>query len=561
MGKITIDGKEYEFEYGQTVIDVAFENGLDIPHFCWHPKLSVSGNCRMCLVEIEKMPKLAIACATLAADGMVVYTKSEKAIAARNAVMEFLLINHPLDCPICDEAGECKLQEYAFKHSKGESRFVEEKVHKNKRVKLGPFVMFDAERCISCSRCIRFSEEIAKKPQLTFVKRGDRVTIETYPGESFDNPYSLNVVDICPVGALTNIDFRFKARVWDMTFVKSICPGCARGCNIEIGVRKNEILRLHPRYNEKVNDYWMCDYGRIEHYKHVNAESRVKSPRLCRYDEYQDLSWDDAFEFASNQLAKFSKKEIAFIFSPYATLEDNYVFLKFIKQFFGDDSITSFPKHEDAYFGDEILRRSDRTPNMRGLLSLELNKFNYVDIRELFKKIDANEIKAVYSLENNLVEVYPESWGLLKKLKLFILHATNHSKTTQCATILLPAATFAEKNGTFVNFEGIVQRIRPAVETIEPDTSLDGIQLGRWDLFGTEFDRWGKKYKIDARSSWKILREFSKYFGKKFEYQDAEDVFIELTKEYKCFKDMTYESIGENGEKIKTTVKEESLAE
>jgi len=169
MGKITIDGKEYEFEYGQTVIDVAFENGLDIPHFCWHPKLSVSGNCRMCLVEIEKMPKLAIACATLAADGMVVYTKSEKAIAARNAVMEFLLINHPLDCPICDEAGECKLQEYAFKHSKGESRFVEEKVHKNKRVKLGPFVMFDAERCISCSRCIRFSEEIAKKPQLTFV--------------------------------------------------------------------------------------------------------------------------------------------------------------------------------------------------------------------------------------------------------------------------------------------------------------------------------------------------------------------------------------------------------
>ncbi|HEX2983570.1 MAG TPA: 2Fe-2S iron-sulfur cluster-binding protein, partial [Ignavibacteriales bacterium] len=218
MPKITINGKELEFKQGQTVIQVAAENNIDVPHFCWHPSLSVSGNCRMCLVEIEKMPKLAIACATLAADGMNVHVNSEKSVLARNAVMEFLLINHPLDCPICDEAGECKLQEYAFKHSRGESRFDEEKVHKDKRVELGPNVMFDAERCISCSRCIRFCEEIAEENELTFVKRGDRVTITTFPGEQLDNPYSMNVTDICPVGALTNRDFRFKARVWEMSF-------------------------------------------------------------------------------------------------------------------------------------------------------------------------------------------------------------------------------------------------------------------------------------------------------------------------------------------------------
>lgn len=559
MGKIIIDGKEYEFKQGQTVIEVAFENGLDIPHFCWHPKLSVSGNCRMCLVEIEKLPKLAIACSTLASEGMVVRTKSEKALAARNAVMEFLLINHPLDCPICDEAGECKLQEYAFKHGKGESRFVEEKVHKNKRVKLGPFVMFDAERCISCSRCIRFSAEIAKKPQLTFVKRGDRVTIETFPGEQFNNPYSLNVVDICPVGALTNLDFRFKSRVWDMTFVKSICPGCARGCNIEIGVRQNIILRLHPRHNEMVNDYWMCDYGRIETFKHVNREDRVKSPRIYRYGEYQDVSWHDAFAFAFEHLKKFNSNEIAFIFSPFATLEDNYAFLKFANSFFGDNYYVSYPTYEDDSFGDDILRRSDRTPNMNSLVLLEIEKRNFINIKNLFDKIDKNEIKAIYSLENNLVDLYPEYAGILKKTKLFITHAVNHNKTTQTASVIFPAAAFAEKNGVFINFEGIAQRLRPAVETVEPDVSLDGIEQGRWDKFGTNFDRWGKKYRIDAKSSWKILRDFSSLFGKKFEFNDAEDVLIEASNNYESLKGLTYEVIGEKGAKL--NLKIESILE
>ena len=216
MPKFVLNGEEIEFKQGQTIIEAARDAGVVIPHFCWHPSLTVSGNCRVCLVEVEKMPKLAIACSTLAAEGMVVHSESEKTLAARNAVMEFLLINHPLDCLICDEAGECKLQDYAYAHSVGESRFVEEKNHKNKRVELGPRVMFDGDRCISCSRCIRFCDEIAGQPELTFVKRGDRVTIVTYPGKQLENPYSMNTIDICPVGALTSRDFRFKARVWDM---------------------------------------------------------------------------------------------------------------------------------------------------------------------------------------------------------------------------------------------------------------------------------------------------------------------------------------------------------
>ncbi|MBP1654683.1 MAG: nuoG, partial [Bacteroidetes bacterium] len=249
MVTVTIDGKQIQANPGQTIIEVARDHGMEIPHFCWHPKLSVAGNCRMCLVEVEKNPKLAIACSTQVAEGMVVHTANERVIRARHAVMEFLLINHPLDCPICDEAGECKLQDYAYSHSIGASRFEEDKVHKPKRVELGPNVLLDTERCIMCSRCVRFCDEIAKKPQLTFTQRGDHVELTTFPGEQLDNPYAMNTIDICPVGALTSRDFRFKARVWEMSATESVCPGCSRGCNIFVWVRNNEILRLTPRFN------------------------------------------------------------------------------------------------------------------------------------------------------------------------------------------------------------------------------------------------------------------------------------------------------------------------
>jgi len=551
MPKLIIDGQEIEFQQGQTVIQAALKHGIDIPHFCWHPKLSVSGNCRVCLVEIEKMPKLVIACSTLASEGMIVHTQSEKTLAARNAVMEFILINHPLDCPICDEAGECKLQDYAYQHSPGESRFVEEKQHKDKRVPVGPFVMLDVERCIMCSRCIRFCDEIAKDPELTFTKRGDRVTLATYPGREMDNPYSLNTTDICPVGALTNRDFRFHARVWDMSSTKSICTGCARGCNTEVWVRNNEIMRLTPRYNEEVNSYWMCDSGRLNTWKFVNAEDRVNSPQLRRDGLLVKVGWDEAFSAAASEIKLIGKEEIAFIGSAFATNEDNYVFAKFAKSVFGSKHL-DFIRYTDPSFGDDILRRNDITPNSLGAeLSGVAPSKSGKNIYEIIEGIKTGKIKALFVIEDDPVAAYSELESLFSKLDLLIVHATNYNKTTQLADIVFPAATFAEKNGTMVNFKRVIQRLRPATSTIELDRSLNGMSMSRLDKFGTKFDKWAQSTKRDARPSWKILTGLAAALGTKYKYQIAEDVFEELASAVDAFRGINYDDIGEIGIKIK----------
>ena len=559
MPKFVLNGKEIEFNHGETIMQAGVRNGIEISNFCWHPSLSISGNCRICLVEIEKMPKLAIACSTLAADGMVVNSLSEKSIAARNAVMEFLLINHPLDCPICDEAGECKLQDYAYAHSTGESRFTDEKNHKDKRVPLGPYVMFDAERCISCSRCIRFCDEIAKDPELTFIKRGDRVTIVTYPGEEMDNPYSLNTTDICPVGALTNRDFRFRARVWDMSSTKSVCNGCSRGCNMDIWVRNNEVLRLTPRFNEEVNSYWMCDHGRIDTFKFINAEDRVSSPYLRKDGALAVSAWDEAIEKAASELKSFKKDEIAFIGSAYSTIEDNYIFTHFAKSVFNSNNI-DFIRHEDPSFGDEILRKNDVTPNSLGaeLVGIKPGKGG-LNIDGIIKGIIDGHIKALYIIEDDIVSVYPELETVLAKLDLLIIHATNFNKTASLADIVFPAATYAEKNGTIVNFQGRVQRIRPAVETEELDRAIDGMAMSRLDKFGTKYDRWAKKHKHDARATWKIISLVSSAIGEKVKYKMAEDVFNEISKSINAFKGLDYDVIGELGTKLKIEVSETTV--
>ncbi len=551
MPKIVLDGKEIEFVQGQTIIEAAKASGITIPHFCWHPKLTISGNCRVCLVEVEKMPKLVIACSTLAADGMVVHTASENAVAARNAVMEFLLINHPLDCPICDEAGECKLQDYAYSHGVGESRFVEEKMHKDKRVPLGPYVMFDAERCISCSRCIRFCEEIAKDPELTFIKRGNRVTIVTYPGEQMDNPYSLNTTDICPVGALTNRDFRFQARVWDMSATKSVCVGCARGCNTEIWVRNNKVLRLTPRQNDEVNSYWMCDHGRINTFKFINAEDRVDGPYLRKDGTLIKATWDEAFSSAVKELKNINKDEIAFIGSPNVTNEDNYILAKFARNVIGSKHI-GFIKKTDSSFEDDILRREDITPNTLGAeLAGVVPSKGGLNLEGIIEGINKGKIKALYLIEDDILTERPELEEIITKLDLLIMHAANMNKTTNLADIVFPAATYAEKNGTMVNFQGRVQRLRPAVATIDVDRALEGMMLSRLDKFGTKFDRWAEKNKHDAYSTWKILVMLANELGGKMKFEMAEDVFDEMTKTVEAFKGLDYDKVGELGAQLK----------
>ncbi len=562
MPKLVVDGKEIEFKQGQTIIEAAKEAGNTIPHFCWHPSLSVSGNCRVCLVEVEKMPKLVIACSTLAAEGMIVHTASEKALAARNAVMEFLLINHPLDCPICDEAGECKLQDYAYAHGVGESRFVEEKTHKDKRVPLGPNIMFDGDRCISCSRCIRFCDEIAGAPELTFVKRGDRVTIVTYPGRQLENPYAMNVVDICPVGALTNRDFRFKARVWDMSANKTICQGCSRGCNIELWVRNNEILRITPRQNDEVNSYWMCDHGRLNTFKFVNADDRVDGPYLRREGSLAKVGWDEAFAAAASELKQFNKNEIAFIGSAFASCEDNYMLREFALNVIGSRHI-DFMRHSDSNFGDEILRKNDITPNTMGAELVGVTPAaGGLNFDGIINSINEGKIKALYLIEDDILSANPELENTLAKLNLFIVHSSNFNKTTTLADIVFPAAAYAEKNGTMVNFQGRIQRLMPAVATLEQDRSLDGMAMSRLDKFGTRFDRWAKGNKRDVRPTWKIILSLSAAAGYKLIRQAqanmAEDIFEIMSKKIDAFKGLDYDKIGEKGIMLKIDVAEKA---
>ena len=546
MARITIDGKQFDTDNRRTIIEAAREQGIDIPHFCWHPKLTVSGNCRMCLVEVEKLPKLVIACATQVSDGMVVHTQSPKAINARKAVMEFILINHPLDCPICDEAGECKLQEYAYKHSVGYSRFDEDKVHKPKRIDLGPHVVLDVERCIMCSRCIRFCDEIAGKPQLTFTQRGDHVELTTFPGEQLDNPYSMNTIDLCPVGALTSKEFRFKARVWELSATETVCPGCARGCNMNTWVRNNEILRQTPRFNPDVNDYWMCDHGRLNTFRHVHAETRIKAPIMKKEGGPAEVGWDEAIALVASELKGFRKSEIAVIGSAYATNEDNFVAQKFAREVLGTRYI-DFLRHEVEGDEDELLLRADKTPNSRGaaeagvLPATPANGFDGIR-----RGIKEGQIKALYVIDDN-VAADPVMAQYLSRIDYLVVHSSNENETTRLADVVFPASTYAEKNGTYVNFQGRVQRIRPAVATLEQDRATDGFSMSRLDKFGSPFDRWARGTKMDARPTWRIIAGIASLMGVKFRYTSAEDVFNEMASTLDAFKGMSYRKLGARG--------------
>jgi len=542
MAKITIDGKEFDVDPKLTVIQAAAENGIEIPHFCWHPKLSVSGNCRMCLVEIEKMPKLAIACSTQVSDGMVVRTDSDRVVKARNAVMEFLLINHPLDCPICDEAGECKLQDYAYKYSIGESRFTEDKVHKPKRVELGPRVMLDDERCIMCSRCIRFADEVAHQPALTFTERGTHVVLTTFPGQQFDSPYSMNVIDLCPVGALTSRDFRFKSRVWEMSSTDSVCIGCARGCNTQVWVRNNEILRLTPRQNDEVNGPWMCDHGRLHSFRHVNSDARLNGPLLKKDNAFVEVGWDEALSRIVSELRTYRKNEIGAIGSPYATNEDNYIFAKFMRDVVGAKHF-ALAEHVQPGDQDELLIRADKTPNAAGA---QLMGFAPHALAPLLEGIKNGAIKALYVLEDNIA-ADPAVADILAELDLLIVHSCVRNETTELAHVVLSSATFAEKNGTYTNFQGRVQRIRPAVTTVDSERALDGFSMSRWDKFAAHNDRWGKGPRRDARSSWRIIAAVSGVMGTKMKYAASDEIFKELAEKIPAFRGLSYLKLGSTG--------------
>src|SRR3989454_6710438 len=319
MPRLTIDGKEIEVEAGTNLIEAARRLGIEVPHYCYHPGLSIAGQCRLCMVDIDKTPRPSIACNTPAADGMVVHTQTERVKDMRRSMMEFHLINHPLDCPVCDQAGECWLQIYYMQHGLYDPRMVDEKVHKPKAVPLGRHVMLDAERCILCSRCVRFCDEITGTGELGIFSRGDHSEIGLFPGHDLENNYSGNVVDICPVGALTDREFRFQVRVWYLDTTKSVCPGCARGCNVDVHVNRKRphhaggrrVARLKPRFNDAVNAWWICDVGRYG-FEAVDDPSRIP---LARHGGV-DVTRDEALGLLVAALRDHAPGEIAILASP-----------------------------------------------------------------------------------------------------------------------------------------------------------------------------------------------------------------------------------------------------
>ena len=462
MANVTIDGVKYEVQDGRTILQALDDlgllmNGVDVPHYCWHPKLSIDGSCRLCQVEIKGQPKLQIACNTAVAEGMEITTANERVKKAREGVMELLLVNHPLDCPICDQAGECKLQDYAYEYGATHSRTKEPRRALKKRVDLGPTITFDQERCILCRRCVRFTREVSGTGELTVTNRGDRSTIETFPGMPLDNDYSMNVADICPVGALTTKDFRFKIRVWFLDDKPGVCTGCASGCNVHLGVANNQVYRYVPRRNDAVNQTWMCDEGRLS-YKRIGAADRIREPMVrSAAGGLASAKLDAAIAAAATKLRAVTSSGgavVAALGSPHATNEDLFVLRRFCEALGTETLGVAVPTGR----ADELLIKSEKAANAAGARAL-----GFKDAQTVADRVKAGGVRALIVLGHDALALLGGE-AALAKLDLVILLDTHHSSLERAAHVVFPARVAAEKRGTLTNHAGRVQRIAPAVE-------------------------------------------------------------------------------------------------
>lgn len=443
--KLKIDNQDVEVAPGTSILEAAKSHKKKIPHYCYHAGLSVAGNCRMCLVKVEGMPKPVISCKTPVAPDMVVDTQSAEVKKMQQNIMEFLLINHPLDCPTCDQAGECRLQDYYMQYDLIPSRFDEEKVDKEKMVNLGAGVMLDEERCIVCTRCVRFCDEVAGNAELFVQNRGDHSMVATFPGKPLENPYAGNTVDVCPVGALTSKDFRYKKRVWFLKKAESICPGCATGCNTEVHHTDQKVYRLKPRHNAEINKYWMCDAGRYD-YKFINEKRRLK-PAYQQADELVQDSLEDVLQHFENEFLKHGEG-LAFVASAQESCEEIESLVELAKSI----GATCYYSKNDPEnpFSDDILIDADKNPNMHFIQSLGLKPFSEIEANVksviIQRNLSANDLKL---LEKN-------------KIKVLALFATNETALDSLAETILPIPTYAEQSGHFVNKNGIKQKFTQA---------------------------------------------------------------------------------------------------
>ena len=521
-----------------TMLQACALAGVDVPHYCYHPKLPIAGNCRMCLVEFGTpvmdpatrqpvknedgsvkiarsvlpyepgTPRGAIGCATPISPGMEIYPNSPATKQMREAVLESLLINHPLDCPICDQAGECKLQEYSVQHGQATSQFVEAKVHKPKAVDLGPRIVLDDERCILCTRCIRFAKDIAGDDALGIVNRGSYNTIAAAPGMKFDNNYTLNTVDLCPVGALTSKDFRFKMRVWFLKETKSVCTSCATGCNITVGSREDTVHRYEPRENDAVNGPWMCDAGRLN-YKWIHREDRLKHVLI----RGQKSNWATALKELTAKLATVAAGSAAVIASARQTTEELYLLRQLAAKL---GALTdSVPRTQQA---DRLLVSADRNPNsngarVTGIATGELG----ARLPLIAAGIRAGTITTLIVFGEDVTQCGIGA-DLLARLELLVVSDILPNPTVAAAHYVLPGCAHVEKRGTFLNGKGRLQKFLKGVEA--PG---------------------------DTRPEWEFLHELVHAVTGRNGYTSMEGLFNQMAQDVPAFAGLEWAKLGDQG--------------
>ncbi len=519
---LTIDGAEVTVPVGTTVLAAAQGRGDDVPHYCYHPGLSAPAQCRACLVHIEGTPKLQPSCVTAAQDGQVVRTDNQEALRMRRGVLEFYLVNHPLDCPICDMSGECKLQDYVFAEGREKGRGREPK-----RVfgvdDFGGDVLYYGDRCVMCTRCVRFMDEVAKDSRLTVVDRGNRSVIDTFFADGLaGSPFAGNVVDICPVGALVSKDFLHKARAWDLDHTPSICPGCAQGCNIELHTRDNLVQRLKPRENSEVNGHWMCDYGRGD-YEWINRGDRVGVPQVGRRPDRAPSDWEGALTALFERLRGDSKRDVRIVGSAHASNE-SLAALSWLGEQVGavisrdlrsrraasDVPLPGFPL---------LVRRRDLAPNLRGAAVLGYDRVG--DDAGLGGLEDVAGHTGVLLVLGDGLDDQGSDFGAAADL--FVYLGSWDSSAAEHADFVLPVTTFAEEEGTFVNVQDRVQRYWPGLRP-------PGAARPAWLALGA---LWAALCGRDAPDS-------------------AGALFAELASGHPAFAGLTYDTLGKAGRVLLT---------
>jgi len=464
VARVIVDGRQLAAHEGTPLLQAMLDAGLDIPHYCYHPKLTIDGSCRLCQVRIEGIPKLQISCNTPVRDGLVVHTEDAEVALARRGVLELLLLNHPLDCPICDKAGECWLQNYAMRFGSRFSRTLEPRRKHAKRIDIGERMLLDQERCILCRRCVRFCREISKTGELAIFDLGERAVLDIYD-RRLDNDYSMCTADVCPVGALETKDFHHKLRVWFLEETASICPGCSNGCNIMVCSYKNRIWRLLPRRNDAVNDTWMCDDGRLS-YKFVMEPERLRAPLVHHDGKLQQVAWAEGLSRAATAISSFKQanggKAFGAVVSPHLTNEENYRFGELIAAL-GVGRVAMAVRRGKS---DDFLIKPDKAANARGVRELGLVRGNDDGLEELLNACESGEIKGLYLCGDDVFDlVGGERFArIIDRLDLLVIQALKLRPEFGRAIVVFPSSTFAEKNGTFTNHAGRVQRIQRVLD-------------------------------------------------------------------------------------------------